>query len=102
MLDREEPYHLRNYIFDRGWLWHESHVVTPELMLELEKHVEAVIATALKQKLEALKGELPKKRCDGDPKTCKCTESSGNINEGFNACLAQITEIIDESIGEDV
>ena len=48
--------------------------------------------TGIKQKLEALKGELPVKRTiDWCP----------SENCHYNQALAQITELIDRSIGED-
>ena len=71
------------------------------------------IATAIKQKLEALKGELPKAKQWQEAKSLEehwgLTDSSiirlqdnmGTYAYGFNQALAQITELIDRSIGED-
>lgn len=56
-LVKEEPYYLRNYLFDRGYLWHESHVITTEQMLELENHVNAIVTASHQQLLRELEGQ---------------------------------------------
>lgn len=56
-LVKEEPYYLRNYLFDRGYLWHESRVITTEQMLELENHVNAIVTASNQQLLRELEGQ---------------------------------------------
>jgi len=47
----EDTLNLRAWLKGNGWLWHESHVVTPDCLDEMQDAIQSIIRT---EKLELL------------------------------------------------
>lgn len=56
---------LREYLKSKGWLWHESHVITNDCMDELEVHMQQMLSDTVNKVLDELKARKTLTFIDG-------------------------------------
>lgn len=54
---------LREYLKSKGWLWHESHVITNDCMDELEVHMQQMLSDTVNKVLDELDTDIENHSC---------------------------------------
>ena len=53
----EDTLNLRAWLKGNGWLWHESHVVTPDCLDEMQDAIQSIIRTEKLKLLDRLESK---------------------------------------------
>ena len=65
---------LREYLKSKGWLWHESHVITNDCMDELEVHMQQMLSDTVNKVLDELESERDSHNSDAG-----CSDEVGYV-----------------------
>lgn len=84
---------LREYLKSKGWLWHESHVITNDCMDELEVHMQQMLSDTVNKVLDEVESNVTLMKTTSLPTNSMSVEAANEMGKMAYIPLSAIEKV---------